>query len=160
MVGLACTAVRCMWCSTPRMPPISSPPPARPGPPCTSAGSGEPCPVDSFGVLGVQHEQPAVPGRDAEHHLAGEVGVAGHHRPREAAVAARGELDHLLGRGVRQQRGHRPERLHLVRLGPVRVVGAQQHRRDERAALGVRVDDLDALRVAEDDVPGAEQRLQ
>ena len=40
------TAVRCMWCSTARMPPSSSPPPARPGPPCTRCGTGEPCPVD------------------------------------------------------------------------------------------------------------------
>ncbi len=37
-----------MWCSTARMPPSSSPPPARPGPPCTSIGRGEPCPVDSL----------------------------------------------------------------------------------------------------------------
>ncbi len=42
--GEPCTAVRCMWCSTARMPPSSSPPPARPGPPCTRCGSGEPWP--------------------------------------------------------------------------------------------------------------------
>src|SRR4030095_898029 len=33
---------------TPRIPPISSPPPALPGPPCTNSGRGETCPVDSL----------------------------------------------------------------------------------------------------------------
>ena len=56
------------------MPPISSPPPARPGPPCTSAGSGEPCPVGLLRVLGVQHQQPPVPRCDTEHHRAREPG--------------------------------------------------------------------------------------
>ena len=45
MSGEPCTAVRCMWANTPRMPPISWPPPARPGPPCTSGGRGDPWPV-------------------------------------------------------------------------------------------------------------------
>ena len=147
-----------MWCSTPRMPPISSPPPARPGPPCTSAGSGEPCPVDSFASLVVEDQQPAVPRRDAEHHLAGERRVGGDDRAGQAALAACGQLDHLLGVGVRHQRGHRAERLDLVRLGALRV-GDQQDRRDERAALGVGADDLDLLRVAEHDPAGVGQRL-
>ena len=93
--GLACTAVRCMWCSTPRMPPISSPPPARPGPPCTSAGSGDPCPVDSAAVLAVQHEEAAVPGRQAEDDVPGEGDVSRDDRAGQAAPAAGREIDHL-----------------------------------------------------------------
>ena len=46
MSGEPWIAVRRMWCSTARMPPSSSPPPARPGPPCTRCGIGEPWPVE------------------------------------------------------------------------------------------------------------------
>ena len=43
------------------------------------------------GVVGVEHEQPAVPRRDAEHDLAGELGVAGDDRADQAAEPARGQ---------------------------------------------------------------------
>ncbi len=46
MLGEPWMAVRCMWWNTERMPPSSSPPPARPGPPCTRCGTGEPWPVE------------------------------------------------------------------------------------------------------------------
>ena len=156
--GSAWMAVRCMWCSTPRMPPSSSPPPARPGPPCTSSRHRRAVAGRLLRVAGVEHQQPAVPGRDAEHDLARERRIGGDDRAREAALPAGGELDHLLGGGVGEHGGDRAERLHLVRLGPLRVAD-QQDRGDERAALGVGVDQVDLLRVAEHDPPGVGQRL-
>ena len=159
MSGEAWIAVRCMWWSTPRTPPSSSPPPARPGPPWTSIGSGEPWPVDSRGVVAVEHQDPAVPRRQAEHHGAGDVGVVGDERADQAALAAGGERDRLVERVV----GRAP-----CCTGPngstscgstAPVGGAQQHGRDERAALGVAVDDVDVVGVAEDDLGRAAQRL-
>ena len=61
---------------------------------------------------------------------------------------------------VAEHRADRAERLDLVRLGPVGVVAAQQHRRQERAALGVGADDVDLVRVAEHERAGRLQRLQ
>ncbi|MEU4469484.1 3-hydroxyacyl-CoA dehydrogenase NAD-binding domain-containing protein [Streptomyces sp. NPDC024017] len=43
--GEACSAVRGIRSTTPRVPAISDPPPARPGPPCLRAASGDPWPV-------------------------------------------------------------------------------------------------------------------
>ena len=60
---------------------------------------------------------------------------------------------------VADDRAHRAERLHLVRLGPVRVVAPQQQRGDERAPLGVGADHVDLVRVAVDDPARAGQRL-
>ena len=48
-------------------------------------------------VLAVQHEEPAVPGRQAEDHVAGEGDVGRDDRAGQAAPAARRELDHLSG---------------------------------------------------------------
>ena len=93
-------------------------------------GSGEPWPVDSGAVLAVQDEQPAVPGRQAEHHVAGEGGVGGDDRADQAAPAAGRELDHL-----RRCPGSRmivltgPNASTSCGSAPVRVVGPQQQRR-------------------------------
>ena len=149
-----------MWCSTPRMPPISSPPPARPGPPWTSMGSGEPCPVDSLASSASSTSSRPCHGATPEHDLAGELRVGRDDRAGQAALPARRELDHVLGVAVRHQRADRPERLDLVRLGALGVVGAQQHRRHERAALGVGADHLDLVGVAEHHAAGGQQRLQ
>jgi hypothetical protein len=46
-------------------------------------------------ILAVQDEEPAVPGRQAEDHVAGEGGVRGDDRAGQAAPAAGRELDHL-----------------------------------------------------------------
>ena len=158
--GSAWIAVRCMWCSTPRMPPISSPPPARPGPPCTSAGSGEPCPVDSLASRSFEDQQPAVPRRDAEHDLAGERRVGGDDRADQAALPARGQLDRparCVAYGITVDTGPNAS----TSCGSARSGSAtQQDRREERAALGVGVDDLDLLRVAEHDPAGVGQRLE
>ena len=52
---------------------------------------GQRCAVTSgfLGIVGVEHEQPAVPGRYAEHDLASEIRVASYHRTDQAAAAAR-----------------------------------------------------------------------
>ena len=147
MSGEAWMAVRCMWCSTPRMPPSSSPPPARPGPPCTSTGSGEPWPVDSFGVVAVEHQDPAVPRRDAEHHARARtsgscVTTEPTRLPWPRAASSTASSSAVVG----EHRADRAERLDVVRLAGAASSAAQQQRRQERAALGVGVDDVDAGR--------------
>ena len=110
------------------------------------------------GVVAVEHQDPAVPRREAEHDRARDVGVVGDDRADQAAAAAGGEGDRLVEAVVRDHGADRAERLDVVRLaGP--VGGAQQQRRQERAALGVGVDDVDPVGVAEDDLGGAAQRL-
>ena len=47
------------------------------------------------GVVAVEHEQPAVPRRDAEHDLAREVGVGGDDRAGQAALPAGGQRDRV-----------------------------------------------------------------
>ena len=158
IAGEAWIAVRCMWWRTARTPPSSSPPPARPGPPCTSIGSGEPWPVDSAGVVAVEDQDPAVPRRQAEHHGAGDVGVVGDHGRHQAAAAAGRELDGLVEGVVGEHRADRPERLDVVRLDRA-AVGAQQHGGEERATLGVAVEDVDVVGVAVDDLARGAQRL-
>ena len=108
-------------------------------------------------VVPVEHQDPAVPGRQPGHHVAGERRVGGDHRPGQAPPAARRELDHVGGVAVADDRAHRAERLHLVRLGPGGVVAAQQQRGDERAPLGVGADHLHPVRVTEDQPPGRQQ---
>ena len=159
MSGEPWIAVRCMWWSTPRTPPSSSPPPARPGPPWTSIGSGEPWPVDSAGVVAVEDQDPAVPRRDAERRpCARPSGSWVASEPTRLPLAARRELDRLVERVVGEHRAHRAERLDVVRLDRP-APGPQQDRVEERAALGVAVDQLDAVGVAVHDLGGGAQRL-
>ena len=77
-------------------------------------------------VLAVQDEEPAVPGRQAEDHVAGEGDVGGDNRADQAATAARRELDHLRRVPIADDGADRAERLHLMRLGAVRVGGLEQ----------------------------------
>ncbi len=111
-------------------------------------------------VLRIEDKQTSVPRRRPKNHLAREAGVAGHDRADQASRTSRRQLDDLPGRRVGHQGGHRSERLDLVRFCPFRVVGSQQDRRDERAPLSVGVDQVDPLRVTEDDGSGVPQRLQ
>src|SRR3954465_1114935 len=175
VAGEPCSAVRCMKCSTPRMPPSSSPPPARPGPPWTRAGSGEPWPVDSLppprlagrrgawgrgavagrllAAVAVGEQQPAVVAGHAERQLAREPVVVGEDRADQAAAAALGQLDRLLRRVVRHQRADRPEGLDLVDLRcAARLVAAQQDRVEERALLGIGPHALDPVQAPRHDL--------
>ena len=134
------------------MPPSSSPPPARPGPPWTRAGSGEPWPVEFLAAVAVGEQQAAVMGGHAQGDLAGEAVVVGEDRAHEAALAALGELDRLGGAVVGHQRADRAEGLDLVDAGVVQgLVAAQQDRAEEGAALRVGADGLDPLQAAGDD---------
>jgi hypothetical protein len=67
----------------------------------------------------VEHEQPAMPRRDADHDVAGEAGVAGDDRPGQAAPASCRQSNRVRGAAVADQGAHRPERLDLVQLGAV-----------------------------------------
>ena len=100
------------------------------------------------GVVAVEDQDPAVPRRDAEHDGARDVRVVGDDRADEAALAAGGERDRLVDRVVGQHGaapGRTPPR-RAARPRPGRR--AQQDRGQERAALGVGVDDVDVLGVA------------
>ena len=153
IVGEPCTAARCRKCLTARMPPSSSPPPARPGPPCLSIGSGEPWP----GRLGrgdaVEDEQPAVPRRHLRDRLRRDLGIVGDEGRDQAAAAARGERHRLVEVFVRHQRRHRTERLDVVDRVVLRAVAAQHQRRREEGAVG------DALALRREAVAGAEHDL-
>ena len=117
------------------MPPSSSPPPARPGPPCTRWGSGEPCPVDSPALSRSSTcSRPwcaAAPSTTSRTN----VGVVADDRGDEAALAEGHEVDDLRRGVVRQQRRDRAERLDVVDGGCGRVLVAQQQGLQERAAL-------------------------
>lgn len=110
-------------------------------------------------VLAVEHEQPAVPRRRAQHHAAGEARVVGNHRAREAAPAAGGQADYVVGVTVANKRAYWAERLDLVRLGAVRA-GAQQDGGDERAAASVGAHDLDVLGIAVNHLTRGDQRFE
>ena len=135
--GLPWTAVRCMWCSTPRMPPSSSPPPARPGPPCTSAGSGEPWPVDSAASSRSSTRsrpcQGAMPSTTSRANSAS----CGDDRAGQAAQSAGGQLDDVLRRRVAMTWLTGPNASTSCGSARAGVVAPQQHRRQERATLGV-----------------------
>ena len=135
--GEPCTAVRCMWCSTARMPPSSSPPPARPGPPCTRFGSGEPWPVEERASSRSRNSTrplyAAMPRRERD----GDRGVVRRDARHERAAAARHERGRLVERVVADDRRDRPERLDLVQRRARGIREPQQHRRDE-GAVGCR----------------------
>ena len=141
MSGEPWSAVRCIRCRTPRSPPISSPPPARPGPPWTSVGRGTPWPVDSPASSRSRTRIRPCHGATPEGDGPGDLGVVGDQRPGQAALAAGGQRDGLVEGVVADHGADRPERLDVVRLDRARV-GAQQHRAEERAALAVGVDQV------------------
>ncbi len=87
-----------------------------------------------------------------------DVAVVGDQRPHQAAPAARGQRDRLVDGVVGHHGADRAERLHVVRLDRA-LRGAQQHGGEEGATLGVAVDEVDVVGVAEDDVRGRAQRL-
>ena len=148
-----------MWCSTPRMPPSSSPPPARPGPPWTSTGSGEPWPVFSFASSRSSTRiRPcwwAAPSTNSRATASSWVTI----EPTRLPCAARRELDGVRDAVVGQHRADRAECLDVVRLRGREVVAAQQHRRQEGAAVLVGADHLEVVRVAGDELGDAAQRL-
>ena len=106
-------------------------------------------------VVAVEHEDAAVPRREAEHERAGDGRVVGDDRADERALAAGGQGDGLVEGVVRHHRGHRAEGLDVVRLDRSGA-GPEQHRRHEGAALGVAGEARGRGRVAVDDV--AEER--
>ena len=122
------------------MPPISSPPPARPGPPWTSVGRGAVA-GGLAGVVAVEDQDPAVPRGHAERDGPRDLRVVGDQRPGQAALAARGQRDGVVHGVVADHGADRPEGLDVVRLDRARV-GAEQHRAEERAALAVGVDQV------------------
>ena len=94
--GEPCIAVRCMWCSTARMPPSSSPPPARPGPPWTRCGTGAPWPVEVRAVSRLEEQHAAVErARSAVMSVGRDVGVVGGDARDERSSAARDERRRL-----------------------------------------------------------------
>ena len=121
------------------MPPSSSPPPARPGPPCTRCGTGEPCPVLVRATLPSSTRTRPWNGRDAaeQRRDGGRVG-AGDRGDERAAAAVREPhgIRHVV---VADHRRDRAERLDLVHGVGIGVVEAQQNRRDE-GAVGRRTD--------------------
>src|SRR5471032_1671625 len=70
------------------------------------------------GVVAVQDEQPAVPGRDAAHDVTRQVAVVSDQRTDQASLATSRKLDRLPHRRVADQRADGAEGLHFVRLGP------------------------------------------
>ena len=135
MLGEPWMAVRCMWCITERMPPSSSPPPARPGPPWTRCGTGEPWPVEvrASSRLSIRTRPwwAAMPGDQFARHG----GIVGAHRGHERAAAAGGEADGVGKVLVPDHGGDRAERLQRVDLLRLGVVPAQDHRGHEGAAV-------------------------
>ena len=95
----------------------------------------------------------------AEHELSGHALVVGDDRADQAALTARGQLHGVRDAVVRQQGADRPERLDVVGLGGVEVVAAQQHGRQEGTAVLVGADDLEVVRIADDQLRDAAQRL-
>ena len=110
------------------------------------------------GVVAVEHQDAAVPRREAEHERAGDGRVVGDDRADERPLAARGQGDRLVERVVRHHGRHRAEGLDVVGLDRTGA-GPEQHRRHERAALRVTGEARGARRVAEDDVGRRAQRL-
>ena len=106
-----------MWCRTARIPPSSSPPPARPGPPCTSIGSGLPWPVDSAASsrsrIRSRPCQGASPRTTSRATCGSCVTSEATRLPRPRAARSTASLDGAVG----EHRGDRAERLDLVRLG-------------------------------------------
>ena len=100
-----------------------------------------------------------MPGRQAEDHVSGEGNVGRDDRAGQAAPAARRELDHLRGVVVADDRADRAERLYLMRLRAIGVVGLQQQRPHERAAFGAGPDDVHVVRVAGHDPARRQQGL-
>ena len=130
--GEPCTAVRCMWCSTARIPPSSSPPPARPGPPWTRLRQGRAVPGRRAGVVAVEEQHSAVEGRDAAHQLDGDRRVVRRDARHERPAAARHEVGRVRDAAVRDRRRHRAERLHLVHGVGCGIRESQHQRRHER----------------------------
>ena len=87
------------------------------------------------GVGAVEDQHPAVIGGGALDELARGVGRVGEQRQHQAAHAAIGERDRVGDVVVGHDRRDRAERLAVVdRVVAPRIVGAQQHRRQEGAA--------------------------
>ena len=139
------------------MPPSSSPSPARPGPPCTRCGSGEPCPVDSAAESWSSTSTRPCHGATPRTRSRTTCGSAETTEPDQAAPAPGGELDGMRGVPVPQDGADRAEHLDVVRFVAAGILGPQQHRRQERAALRVGADDVEMVGIADHHVRGAGQ---
>ena len=116
------------------MPPSSSPPPARPGPPCTSTGSGEPWPVSDLALPGCRSGCGRARARAPAPPRGRSLRIVGEDRGDEAALAAPRQRCRLVDRFVGQRWCDRAERLDIVhRCGRARPVAIKQHRVEERA---------------------------
>ena len=96
------------------MPPNSSPPPARPGPPCTSIGKGEPWPVEDFALSRLPIITRPVERGKAQHDLFGDLWRIGEQRRHQRAFAKCGDLHRLRRVVIGQQCGDRTEGFDLV----------------------------------------------
>ena len=118
------------------MPPSSSPPPARPGPPCLSIGSGEPWPVDSAAASRSRMCRRPCHAAICGIAWAATFGSCVTSVADQAAAAARGQGQRLVEVAVGHERAHRAEGLDVVD-GVVRhAVAAEQQRRREEGAVG------------------------
>ena len=120
----------------PRTPPSSSPPPARPGPPCTKAREHRAGTKRVLGDLFAAEIQPAVRRGSRQHALA-ERFVVAVDRSDEAALPEPQprRFVTLLDAFVCNERRHRAEDFHVVQIGRRRIVRSEQRGRDEPALL-------------------------
>ena len=110
------------------------------------------------GVVAVEDEDPSVPRGETEGDLSRDGRVVGDERADQAAPAPSGECDRLVEVPVGEDGRDRAEGLDVVRLGGA-TLGHEQDRSHERTLLGIGVDDLHGVRVAEDDPGRAAQCL-
>ena len=78
-------------------------------------------------------------------------GIGGYHRGHQAALATRGDFDGFVVVAVSHQRTDRAEGLDIVGIRlRMRVGGVEDHRRHERTAFGVGVDQFDVGAAVDD----------
>ena len=157
--GLACTAVRCRWCRTLRMPP--APRRRRPGPgrraPASAAGNRARWTRPRRRGPGSAAGRARGPGRGPRSRAKASSAVTTEpaRLPRPSAASSIDIGGALVADQVPPARTPRPR----AAAGPRGVVGPQQHGRDEGAALGAGADHVDLVRVAEDERAGGPQGL-
>ncbi len=108
------------------MPPISSPPPARPGPPWIKGCERRPVTRRFFRAGAVHNENSAVVGRQPQDDFGGQRIVCAEYGSRQTAAAALGERNRLRRVAVGQHGRDRTEGFHRVNRFRRPRVAAQQ----------------------------------
>src|ERR1700734_731857 len=101
------------------MPPISSPPPARPGPPVNEMRQRRAVPRGFLRAVPINHDNTPMVRSESQHQTSGNLVISGKHRARETSAATscqlNGAIDILIGHdGTHRAKGF--DRMNSLRL--------------------------------------------